>query len=78
MLLIKSTIFNSSSVDGSAIFLVHLGQATDRKAVASLLSYFKTLCNGPVQEIEPTTSRSLVSVHLAEPVPLPYNVTLTF
>ena len=61
MLLIKSTIFNSSSVDGSAIFLVHLGQAKDRKAVASLLSYFFfILCNGPVQEIEPTTSRSVV------------------
>ena len=57
---IKSTIFNSSSGDGSAIFLVHLSQAKDRKAVASLLSYFKTLCNGPVQEIAPTTSRSVV------------------
>ena len=55
MLPIKSTTFTSSTRDGSAIFRVHLSQAKDRKAVASLLSYFKTLCNGPVQEIEPTT-----------------------
>ena len=60
MLPIKSTIFTSSTGDGSAIFRVHLSQAKDRKAVASLLSYFKTLCKGPVQEIEPTTSRSVV------------------
>ena len=60
MLPIKSTSFTSSTGDGFAIFRVHLSQAKDRKAVASLLSYFKTLCNGPVQDLEPTTSRSVV------------------
>ena len=67
---IEETTFTSPTGDGTAIFFTWSSEPSEglavctAKAVPSFLSYLRTLSIGPAQEIEPATSRIVVSALL--------------